>query len=383
MTGSIHEKAGQWYVVVSFKDNTNKWKTKWISTGLDIKGNKRAAEKMMREMLDDLSDKNVEMSDVLLADYFECWLDEQKAMVEPNTYRSYRGNMKNHIIPYFRGLNLKLKDLKTYHLDEYYNYKYSTDSMLNGKGKLSASTIKHHHQNISKALNDAVRKELIARNPAVNARTPRTRKYRSAFLNFHQVNRLIELVKGTVIEIPVVLLATYGMRRSECLALKWEDVDFENMQFIISSSILQHTGGDYERGSTKNESSYRTLHLTEKVKELLGQKRAEQNNNKKIFKGEYCQSDYICTWNDGRLIAPNYLTRTFKKIIKNSDLPDVHIHSLRHSVASNLLASGFSVVDVQHFLGHSDASTTLSFYSHIDGSSKVKTAEALNERLEV
>lgn len=252
---------------------------------------------------------------------------------------------------------------------------------MSGKRPLSAATIKHHHQNISKALNDAVRKELIRSNPAANARTPKVHKYRCTFLNFSQVNELIELVRGSVIEIPVILIATYGMRRSECLSLKWSDVNFEGMQFTISSAILQHVGGDYERRTTKTESSYRTLPLTQQIKELLEKQRCAQIQNQMIFKSEYQLSDYICTWPDGKLITPNYLTRKFKQVIKDSDLPDVHIHSLRHSVASNLLANNFSVVDVQYFLGHGDASTTLSFYSHIDGSAKRKIADALDDKL--
>ena len=381
MTGSIQGKNGKWYMVISYKDMQNNWKTKWKSTGLSVRGNKKLAEQMLKEELNTLTKNSIEISEIKLADYFQKWTDEQKFMVEPNTYRSYKGNMENHIIPYFRMLGLKLTELKTYHLEEYYRCKQSSNSMLNGKKALSPSTIKHHHQNISKALSDAVRKELIFANPAANAKTPKVHKYRCTFLTFEEVNQLIELVKGTVIEIPVILIAVYGMRRSECLSLKWSDINFESMQFTISSSLLQHPGGDYERAATKNESSYRTLPLTRQVKNILEKQHQTQEENKKLFRGEYHQSDYICTWADGRIITPNYLTRTFKKIIRASSLPDVHIHSLRHSVASNLLANNFSVVDVQHFLGHSDASTTLSFYSHIDGSSKRKIAIALDDKL--
>ena len=381
MTGSIQEKNGKWYLVISYKDTQNKWKTKWQSTNLPIKGNKKAAESLLKETLANLNEKNVALSEMKLADYFEQWLLEQKGMVEPNTYRSYEGNMRNHIIPYFREKNLKLQELKTYHLEEYYGFMNTSNSAVGGNRPLSPSTIKHHHQNISKALNDAVRKELIMSNPAANARTPKVHKYISNFLNFSQVNQLIALVRGTVIEVPVVLIATYGMRRSECLSLKWGDINLESMQFTISSSILQHPGGDYERANTKTDSSYRTLPITRQIQELLEQQRKAQTENMRLFGSEYHHSDYICTWPDGKLITPNYLTRQFKKAIKDSGLPDVHIHSLRHSVASNLLANHFSVVDVQHFLGHGDASTTLSFYSHIDGSSKRRIAETLDQKL--
>lgn len=79
------------------------------------------------------------------------------------------------------------------------------------------------------------------------------------------------------------------------------------------------------------------------------------------------------------LIAPNYLTRTFHSVIQNSNLPQIRLHDLRHSVASNLLNLGFSVVQVQKWLGHGSASTTLNFYVHVDKSSKNIIANTLDK----
>lgn len=149
--------------------------------------------------------------------------------------------------------------------------------------------------------------EKISKSAGVRQESEKVHKYRCAFLTFEEVNQLIELVKETVIEIPVILIAVYGMCRSECLSLKWSDINFESMQFTISSSLLQHPGGDYERAATKNESSYRTLPLTRQVKNIPEKQHQTQEENKKLFRGEYHQSDYICTWADGRIITPNYL----------------------------------------------------------------------------
>ena len=93
----------------------------------------------------------------------------------------------------------------------------------------------------------------------------------------------------------------------------------------------------------------------------------------------YIYNDYVCTWGNGEVIAPNYLTRTFHSVIQNSTLPQIRLHDLRHSVASNLLNLGFSVVQVQEWLGHGSASTTLNFYAHVDKSSKISIADTLDK----
>ena len=91
----------------------------------------------------------------------------------------------------------------------------------------------------------------------------------------------------------------------------------------------------------------------------------------------YILNDYVCTWQNGNVISPNYLTRTFKNVISKSNLPNIRLHDLRHSAASNLLDMGFSVVQVADWLGHSSSATTLNFYAHAEKRSKMDIANAL------
>lgn len=81
----------------------------------------------------------------------------------------------------------------------------------------------------------------------------------------------------------------------------------------------------------------------------------------------------------GEQISPNYLTKTFHKVLEKSDLLTIRLHDLRHSSATNLLSRGTALVEIQQFLGHSQPSTTLNFYSHADASSK-KQIQALLEK---
>lgn len=373
-TGFLAVKNGKYYAVLNLYDSSGKRKPKWISTGYAEKNNKRKAEKVLRELCIEWDNKNVKYySSIKVYEYFTKWLSEIKDQVRPNTYRSYKGNMENHIIPYFKTLNVELQELKPFQLSDYYKSKV---------GMISVTTIKHHHQNISKALSDAVEKGLISVNPATAAKTPKaTEKFKAEFLNRSEIKQLMDEVKDTPIYLPTFLASVYGFRRSEVLGLKWHSIDFENETIWIRETLQQSTkaltGECNYTSETKTESSNRTLPMTPQVKEVLLEQKRLQQEHKNLLDGAYYLNDYVCTFDNGKEITPNYLSRTFHKIIKKTDLPMIRFHDLRHSVASNLLNDGFTTVQVAEWLGHSSSTTTLKFYAHIDKTSKMAIANSL------
>lgn len=377
ITGSIQAKNGKWWIVVNLYDENGKRKPKWIDTQLPERGNKRNAEKLLAEYLAEYNKMNIPYSQLTVADYFTQWLIDIQTEVKQNTYRSYYGNMTNHIIPYFQQNKIQLQELTPFDLEDYYKSKLQPNSKMKSESALSVTTIKHHHQNISKALTDAVRKGLILANPAASARTPKAEKFKGEFLNRKQVNELLLLFKGNVVELPVLLCSVYGLRRSEVLGLKWHNVDFESKSITIAETLQQGTHGDYT-DTPKTDSSYRTLPMTNEVYNSLKTAKNLQNERQKLMGNYYVQSDYVCTWQDGNVISPNYLTRTFKSVISKSNLPQIRLHDLRHSAASNLLDMGFSVVQVADWLGHSSSATTLNFYAHAEKRSKMDIANALD-----
>ena len=247
---------------------------------------------------------------------------------------------------------------------------------------LSSTTAKHHHQNISKALSDAVHDKLIMYNPASAAKSPTPAKFKAKFLTPKQLEQLMILIKGTVIELPVQLCSIYGFRRSEVLGLRWEYIDFENRTLTVAETLQQNTGGSYV-DETKNESSRRVLPLTQQAYDLLQEQKEQQKERKKIMGSYYFDSDYVCTWADGKVIQPNYLTRSFHNILQNSDLPMVRLHDLRHSTASNLIEHNVSIVNVADWLGHSSPTTTLNFYAHTNVEQKKRVANVIDGMLAV
>ncbi len=382
VTGSIQVKDGKYYAVLNLKNENGKRKQKWINTGYTIRGNKKKAEKFLNEKIAEWDKKNIRYCDLTVADYFENWLDNIKVEVKPNTYRSYHGNMINHIIPYFKSKGILLQDLKPYQLEDYYKYKLKPNSKINSPEALSTTTIKHHHQNISKALSDAVRRGILYYNPETSARTPKKEKFKSEFLNPEQINEMLILFKDSIVYMPVMLCAVYGLRRSEALGLKWTHIDFTSKSIRICETLQQHTGGSYT-DSTKTESSNRTLPMTDDVYNVLIKHKQEQKQRKQLMGNYYVDSDFVCTWNNGKVITPNYLTKTFHSVISKSNLPQIRLHDLRHSCASNLISNGKSVVEVAAWLGHSSSSTTLNVYAHADKTSKQNIADTLKTMINI
>lgn len=376
---TVVEKNNRWYAVIYVQDEHGKRKQKWISTGLPSKNgkaNKTAAKKIANQFQEEHDKKNTPYTSITVAAYFKEWLKQAENGVRPKTYSGYRGNMENHIIPYFEKKKILLQNLKPVDLDDYYISKTRADSRMDGQGTLSATTIKHHHQNISKALNDAVRRGLILSNPAAVARTPKATKFRPEYLNPEQISELLGLFAGNTAELPVSLCALYGFRRSEVIGLRWENIDFHQRSITVAATVQQGSGGCY-LAETKTDSSYRTLPLMDNVYKLLLEQQARQKRNKALLGAGYIESDFVCTWDDGHLITPDYVTRAFHKVVTKSDLPAVRLHDLRHSVASNLLNAGFSPTDVAAWLGHSSPTTTFGYYAHASKAFKGNICNAL------
>ena len=117
--------------------------------------------------------------------------------------------------------------------------------------------------------------------------------------------------------------------------------------------------------------------ITERAYTLLLAKKQEQEQMKKLMGKYYTDSDYVCTWKDGRIIKPNYLSSTFHAVVKDV-FKKVRLHDLRHSAATNLLEMGFTIAQVAEWLGHSSPEVTLKYYAHANKQSKMQIANALD-----
>lgn len=378
VAGHLQEKNGIYYVVLTYKTYDGKRKTKWQSTGLPIKGNKRRAEAMMRELQDDFEppvDPNGPPSKAMLfADYLVQWLEIAKSTVKLTTYASYKELSNSRIIPYFRNLGVTLGDLKAVHIQAFYQEQLE---------RVKPNTVIHYHAVIHRALKYAVKTDLIGVNPADKVDRPKKNEFTGNFYSKDEMNALFDAVRGSKIEVAVMLTAFYGLRRSEVVGLKWAAVDFEQNTIEICHTVttVRLDGKEVlvESNGTKTKSSKRTLPLVPVFRERLLALQEEQKENRKLCGRCYNKkyADYICVDAMGNLLKPDYLSNSFQIILQNYHLRRIRFHDLRHSCASLLLANGVPMKMMQEWLGHSDFSTTANIYSHLDYASKVSSAEAM------
>jgi len=375
MTGSLQIKSDKYYAVLNFKDKEGKRKQKWINLNLDVKNNKRKAEQMLNKLIVEYEKNKIIVSDrQKFTDFMEEWLKTIKNTVKSTTYDGYCINFNCHIKPYFDKLNVNLDNLSPMHIQSYYN-----DMLEEG---LSATTIHKHHANIHKALDYALKMNIIPYNPAERVTVPKKKRYIGKFFTEEQLKQVLELFKGNEIEAVIFLTVNYGFRRSEVLGLKWDAVDFKNNTISVHHTALSKVGGTIYDDTTKNQSSMRTLPLTSGVRDYLLKLKEHQEEMRFLFGNCYTDNDYICKFDDGHLFRPDYVSHKFKVTLQKSELPVIRFHDLRHSSASFLINAGFNLKEIQEWMGHSDIATTGNIYSHLQYSSKVNMAEKINKALE-
>lgn len=378
MTGSLTIKNGKYYAVLNVYEN-GKRKKKWICSDLPEKGNKRKADQFLREKLAEYERmEGIVRSDVLFSDYVRIWLEQIARKVDTVTMQGYRVTADTHILPYFDEKKTALANVDYKILQQYIDLKHQS-GRLDGKGGLSPKSIRAHKNVISQALDMAVKNKLIPTNPCQFVILPPLARYESTFYNDKQLKALFEALRDDPLLPLVKITALYGLRRSELLGLQWDSVDFEAKTMTIRHTVSKVTEV-VAKDKTKNASSRRTFPLTPEALEIFKAAKCQEEQNRIAFGREYQQNSYVFKWPDGHTYSPDYVSHRFNDLLKKHSLPHIRFHELRHSCASMLIAMGWTLKDVQEWLGHSDIQMTANIYSHLDVGRKASIAVALTEK---
>ncbi len=381
VAGHLTLKNGRYYAVLNYRNAGGQRKTKWISLGLPEKGNKRKAEAELARLraefeppkeVGDLS------SDMLFADYLLEWLEIAKGRLAVATYSSYAAMIKKPVGPYFRQRNLTLRELEARHLQMFYS------EMLR---KVKPNTVIHYHAIIHSALKYAVKTDMLVQNVADKVDRPKKNSFQPVFLSAEEMQKMFEALRGTKLELPVLVAAFYGFRRGEVLGLKWDAIDFERGTISIIRTVttitLDGKQTEIEQQSAKTKSSLRTLPLIGSFREYFLQVKEAQELNKQVcgncYNHEY--DGFVFVDELGERMRANYLTSAFPKFLEDHGLRRMRFHDLRHSCASLLLANGVPLKHIQEWLGHSDFTTTANIYAHLDYKSKITSAQAMETGL--
>ena len=381
VAGHLTLKNGRYYAVLNYRNAGGQRKTKWISLGLSEKGNKRKAEAELARLraefeppkeVGDLS------SDMLFADYLLEWLEIAKGRLAVATYSSYAAMIKKPVGPYFRQRNLTLRELEARHLQMFYS------EMLR---KVKPNTVIHYHAIIHSALKYAVKTDMLVQNVADKVDRPKENSFQPVFLSAEEMQKMFEALRGTKLELPVLVAAFYGFRRGEVLGLKWDAIDFERGTISVIRTVTTITVDgkqtEIEQQSAKAKSSLRTLPLIGSFREYFLQVKEAQELNKQIcgncYNHEY--DGFVFVDELGERMRANYLTSAFPKFLEDHGLRRMRFHDLRHSCASLLLANGVPLKHIQEWLGHSDFTTTANIYAHLDYKFKITSAQAMETGL--
>ena len=379
IAGHLQEKKGLYYMVLSYKDKSGKRVSKWLPTGLPVKGNKKRAEGMLMAARAEFVAVEAAIDrDMPFSSYLVQWMEIARSTLKPNTAAGYASMIQNPIAPYFQQRGITLGGLQAVDIQMFYT------SQLK---RVSANTVIHYHAIIHRALKYAVKTDLIDVNPADKVERPRKDRFTASFYDGNEVNRLFQAARGTPLELPVMLAAFYGLRRSEVVGLKWDAIDFENKTIAIRHTVTAcaEKGRRIEvaADTTKTASSRRTLPLVPAFQTKLAALKEQQEKNRILCGRSYCTDylGYVLVDAMGNRLKLSYISTAFPVLLKRNGLRPIRFHDLRHSCASLLLKNGVPMKQIQEWLGHSDFSTTANIYAHLDAGSKLTSAQAMEKGL--
>jgi integrase len=296
------------------------------------------------------------------------WLATIKPALRPNTYRRYEQFVRMHISPALG--RITLTKLTPDQLQELYAAKLEAG--------LSPTTVRHLHAAAHKALKQATRWGLVARNVATVVEVPRMVRHEMATLTPEEAQRVIEAARGERLGAVYTLALTTGMRRGELLGLRWRDVDLERGAVQVRAS-LQWTKEGPAFAEPKTERSRRQITLAKIAIDTLRAHRLAQAEERLRRGPAWEDNDLVFANEVGRPVYPNNMVRrSFEPLLKRAGVRRVRFHDLRHSAATLLLAEGVHPKIVSEMLGHSQIAMTLDLYSHVTPTMQRQAADAMD-----
>ena len=353
--GMVRKAKGKWEgrIIVGHKDDGSP-----IFRYVYGKTQKELTEKMHRKQNEFEGVELTEDSKITLGEWLDIWLQKyMQNTIRPSTYDSYKHIVEDYIKPILGNktiafitandiqkmyVKLKNEGRKRYH-------------KTYGKA-LSDSTIARTHGMLHSALDDAVKEHLIPKNPTTGTNPPKKKKPELQILNEEQLGRFMDAIEKDIIWRDLFYTElTTGLRRGELCGLKWIDFNAEDGSLRISRSVSHDKKGGIVEGETKTGQGKRVILLPISTAEVLKQRKIK-SKSEWIFENPLDPS---------KPVSPNSAYNRMKTILKNTGLPNIRFHDLRHTFATHALTSGVDAKTLSGILGHTNASFTLDTYTHV------------------
>jgi integrase len=374
MAGQIIKRGAKTWVVRIFQGRDENGKRHYVNK--TIHGPKKNAEKYLTAKLRDKDlGINIEPASESLGKYLDKWLETSvKPRVRSRTYDDYVSLMVRYVREPLGAI--KLADVRPIDIQKVYQ-------SMQERG-LGSRVVRYTHAVLSSALKQAVKWDMLHRNPASAVDLPRMVRKEMKAMSPAEASRFLEAVRGTRQYALFNFALTTGMRPQEYLGLKWSDVDLERGSATVRRAIVwkREKGGGWAFAEPKTSRSRRTIPLpVSTVKALLEHK--QQQGIERLRLG----SD----WQDHGLVFPTSIgtpytlssltNKWFKPALVKAELAGFNLYSLRHTHATLLLANGENAKVASERLGHSTVVLTLDTYSHVLPDMQQQAAERIEKLL--
>lgn len=322
--------------------------------------------------IDEQSFRNVKRYTV--EEWMKEWLATYGTTLKPRTFTDYKIRTERYIIPALG--KSQLTALTPMQIQRFCN---RLTEGYDEQRPLAPKTVKNIHGILHSALKQAVLAGLLTSNPADNTRLPKVKKPELKPLMDDGVTRFLQRIRGDRFERVYFTALFTGLRQSELLGLKWEDVDFEKSEITVCRQLQRPEDG---RGylfldETKNGKN-RTIPVPPSVMETLAEQKKQQTiwaeQAGKAWNNEY---DLVFTDELGEHLKHETVYRHFKRLVRSIGLGETRFHDLRHSCAILALQSGCSVKAVQEQLGHFSSAFTMDVYTSLSETMKSDTRNRL------
>jgi integrase len=340
-----------------------------------FKGTRREAQAKLTELIAAAGQGSyIEPSRLTVAEFVRARVTQWEAAgaISARTAQRYRQLVENQIAPHLGAKlvqRLSRLDVEAWHT-----------ALRNGG--LAPRTIGHAHRVLSKALRDAETDGLVGRNVCKLQRTPKVPDTEMVIVQ--DVPGLVAKLRGEALRVPALLALFTGMRLGEILALRERRVDLDRGVIEVREALEETKAYGIRFKPAKTRAGRRNIMLPNIVIEALRVHRAERLEQRmKLGLGKPAADNLLFANFSGSPLRPSAVSSDWGEVADRIGLPAVTFHALRHTHASQLIASGVDIVTISKRLGHAKPSVTLAIYAHMFTTDDSKAAAAINAGLSV
>ena len=359
MKGYVTSKGDRWYAVIyeGLDPVTGKERRTWHPAGT----NRRDAERLAARLAREVNGRNDEGRSLTFGAYLTArWLPGKKLELAHSTWDGYRRKINRHILPTLG--KVPIRRLRPHHLEALYEAKLHPQ---NGGRPLAPKTVLEIHLIIRGALNDAVRRGIVTRNVALIAHAPKMRsipKVEQQAWTAHELQAFLREAAGHRLFSAFWLLANTGLRRSELLGLKWDDIDLDTASLSINRGLVS-VGYELHESRGKTSNSRRAIDLDPTTVKVLSALKAWQEAQRKAAGIQ--PTGWVFADVEGNPIHPHSISQAFERIVARAGVPKIRLHDVRHTHGTLLIKAGVPVKVVSERLGHANPVFTIDTYQHV------------------